>query len=81
VASTLIKVSLIGSQLVLQVGGSPEKGPIQQLSPNATDQSLNKWMSHRDVWQRFDLFDFQYSQSGFPAVILKYRIAGVSDCG
>lgn len=26
------------------------------------------------MWQRLDLFDFEYSQVGFPAMVLKQRV-------
>jgi hypothetical protein len=41
-ASVLIVVALVISQLVLQVSRGPEQRVIQQLSPNTTDQSFYK---------------------------------------
>ena len=46
----LVIIALIIAEFVLQVSRRPEQRVIQQLSPNAANQSFYKWMRHRHMW-------------------------------
>jgi hypothetical protein len=73
-SSILVVIGLIITKLVLQVSRAPEQRVIQQLLPNAADQSFDKRMRHRHMWNRFDFFNIKHAQIGFPPMILKQRI-------
>ena len=41
---------------------------------DGSDCPLHEWMRQRRIWNRFDLINVQYPQSGLPTVMLENRI-------
>jgi hypothetical protein len=62
------------SQLPRQIRRVPEKHPIQELTPDRADQSLDERMRKRHVRSRLDLLHLEHAQVGEPAVEAKQRI-------
>ena len=50
VRAVIVEIALIVEELSLQISSCPKEGMVQELSSNATDQSLDEWVRHRYVW-------------------------------
>ena len=61
-------------ELARQVERIPEQHPIENLTPNGTDQPLDERMRGRGVGCRFNFLDVEYPQIGKPAVKAKQGI-------
>jgi hypothetical protein len=54
-----IEVQLKIAKLCLKIGSRPEKGLVQTLQPNRTDQPFDEWMRKRHPRHSFDFQNFQ----------------------